>query len=78
LRDRGVEGVENARVLTLARETFETRVHFLGILLRELGDGMDAEEIEIAQHGGSDGNEIFETAFGAHGQVLLNFAFCSP
>ena len=63
LRHHGVEGVEDAGVLAAAGEAFEPRVHFSGILLRELGDGVDSEEVEIAQHSGSDGDETFETTF---------------
>jgi hypothetical protein len=33
------------------------------MLLRELGDRVDSEEIEIAQHSRADGDEIFETPF---------------
>jgi hypothetical protein len=58
-----VEDVEDARVLAAAGEAFEPCVHFPGILLRELGDGVDSEEVEIAQHSRSDGDEIFESTF---------------
>jgi uncharacterized glyoxalase superfamily protein PhnB len=66
LGDGGVERVQDAGVLVLAGEALEARVHFLGVLLRKLGDGMDAQAIEIAEHRGADGDEVAELALGSH------------
>jgi len=75
LRDGRTEGVKDAGVLTETGEAFESLVHFSGILLRELRDGLDSEEMEIAKHCGSDGDEVLETALGAHGRTLLSLSF---
>jgi hypothetical protein len=71
LRDCGPEGVEHAGVLTTAHEPFESRVHFPGILFGELPDGMDSEEIEIAEHCGADGDKVLQALMGVHGGSLL-------
>ena len=62
LGDGGVEDVEDAGVLVLAREAFEARVHFARILLSKLSDGVDAQSIEIAEHRGTDRDEVTELA----------------
>lgn len=67
LGDSGAEGVENARIDTLAGEALEAGAHFPGVLLGELRDGADAELIEIAEHGWADGDEVGEVALGGHG-----------
>jgi hypothetical protein len=61
----------------LAGEAFEAGIHFLGILFGELGDGMDAEPIEIAEHRWADRDEVAELALGSHGLSFL-FALLSP
>ncbi len=65
---RGVEGVEDAGVLSLASEAFEACVHFSGILFGKLRDGMNAKLIKVAQHGGTNRDEILKTAIGRHGR----------
>ena len=67
LGDGGVEGVQDAGVLVLAGDAFEAGVHFFGVLFGEMGDGADAETIEIAEHCGTDGNKVAELALGSHG-----------
>jgi len=62
-----MEGVEHAGVLTTADEPFEPRVHFPGVLLGELSDGMDSEAIEIAEHSGADGDKVLQAALGVPG-----------
>jgi len=74
LCDGRTEGVKDAGVLAAAGEAFESLVHFSGILLRELRDGLDSEELEIAEHCGSDGDEIFKTTLGTHGKILLSLS----
>lgn len=76
LGDGGVECVQDAGVLVLAGEALEACVHFLGVLFGELGNGMDAQPIEIAEHGGPDGDEIAEFALRIHRSVLfIRFLF---
>jgi len=74
LCDRRTEGVKDTGVLTETGEAFESLVHFCGILLRELRDGLDSEDLEIAEHCRSDGDEVLETTFGAHGSTLLSLS----
>ena len=50
-----------------AGKTLEARIHSKGVLLRELGDGTDAKEIEVAKHGRADGNEVAELTLSGHG-----------
>jgi hypothetical protein len=66
LGDGGVECVQDAGILVLAGEALEACVHFLGVLFGELGNGMDAQAIEIAEHRWTDGDEIAELALGSH------------
>jgi len=74
LCDGRTEGVQDAGVLAETGEAFESLVHFSGILLRELRDGLDSEEMEIAEHCGPDGDEVFKTALGAHGSTLFSLS----
>ena len=67
LGNGGLESVEDAGVLALAGEPFETRVHSLGILFGKLRDGVNAELIKVPQHGGPNGDEVLEAAVGSHG-----------
>jgi hypothetical protein len=71
LSDGGVEGIEDADVLMLAGEALEAGVHFPRVLLGKLGDGTDAEAIEVAEHGGTDGDQVVQAAFIAHGSTFL-------
>ena len=73
LGDGGVEGVQDAGVLVLAGDAFEAGVHFPRVAFRELGDRTNAETVEIAEHCGTDGDEIAELALGSHGSC----PFCS-
>src|ERR1700728_261580 len=59
---RGLEGVETADVNALAGKAAKFLVHFMGILARELTDGTNAQQFEIAKHGGADGNQVLQTA----------------
>lgn len=63
LSDNSVEGVENARVLAVAGEPLEARVHFGGILSGKLADGTDAEQVEVPEHSGADGDKVVEEAW---------------
>src|SRR5271165_6167798 len=60
----GFKSIEDARILALAGEPLEARIHSLGILLGKLRDGVTAELIKVAQHGGPDGNEVLKAAIG--------------
>jgi hypothetical protein len=62
LSDSGLEGVQDTRVLALAGKPFESRVHFPRVLLGKLCDGTDAKAVEIAEHGGTNGNKVAELA----------------
>ena len=66
LSDGGVEGVEDARVLALASETFEADGEFMGITLRKLRNGADAKKVKIALDGRTDGDEVAELAWLGH------------
>lgn len=70
LGDCGAKGVEDAGIDALTGEALETRVHFFRVLLGELRDGADAELVEVAEHRGSDGNKVAESALGGHGRSL--------
>jgi hypothetical protein len=54
LVDGSHEGVEDAGVLALAGLFFETAVERVGLLGGELLKRLDAEEFEVAEHGGAD------------------------
>ncbi len=54
LVDGGHEGVEDARVLALAGLFLQAAVEGVGFLGGELVESFDAEEIEVAEHGGAD------------------------
>jgi hypothetical protein len=58
----GLEGIEAADVDALAGDAAKFFVHFAGILARELADGADFQQLEIAEHSGADGNQILQTA----------------
>src|ERR1700693_2068955 len=62
LRHRGLKAVEAADIDALAGEAAKFFVHFVRILARELADGANAQQFEIAEHGGADGNQILQTA----------------
>jgi hypothetical protein len=58
----GLEGVEAADVDALAGDAAKFFVQLAGILARELADGADLQQLEIAEHGGANRNQILQTA----------------
>src|ERR1700722_6779116 len=69
----GLKGVKAADVDALAGDAAEFFVHFAGILGCELADGADFQQLEIAEHGGANGNQILQTAgWGAAHKNLLD------
>src|ERR1700722_17193506 len=68
----GLKGVEAADVDALAGDAAQFFVHLAGILARELADGADFQQLEVAKHGGANGNQILQTAGwgGAHKNLL--------
>jgi hypothetical protein len=58
----GLECVEAADVDALAGDAAKFFVHLAGIPARELADGADVQQFEIAKHGGANGNQILQTA----------------
>ena len=58
----GLEGVKAADVDALAGDAAKFFVHFAGILARELADGADFQQLEIAEHSGPNGNQVLQTA----------------
>jgi hypothetical protein len=57
-----LESVEDAGVLVLAGETFQAGIEFAGIVLGELGNGADAEQVEIAFDGWADRDEVLQAS----------------
>jgi hypothetical protein len=53
LRDGGPERVEDARILLFAGRALELQIQALRTPPRQLGDGMNAEGLQIAFHGGT-------------------------
>jgi hypothetical protein len=58
----GLKSIETADVDALARYAAKFFVHFTGIPARELADGADSQQLEIAKHGGPNRNQILQTA----------------
>jgi hypothetical protein len=58
----GLKCVEAADVDALAGDSAKLFVQLAGVLARELADGADLQQLEIAKHGGADGNQILQTA----------------
>jgi len=66
LGHRGFQDIKDAGILALAGEPLEPSVHSPGILFGKLGDGADAEQIEIAEHSRANGNEVLKVAVRSH------------
>ncbi len=58
LVDGGHEGVKDAGILALTRLLFEAAVKRVRLLGGELLERPDAEEIEVAEHGGADVSQL--------------------
>ena len=58
----GLKCVEAADVDALAGNAAKFFVHLAGILVRELADRADFQQLEIAEHGGANGNQVVQTA----------------
>src|SRR5271155_3001083 len=56
------ENIQAANIHRLPGSGAQALVQFFGVLARELRHAANAEQIEIAQHGGADGDEIREAA----------------
>lgn len=73
LSHSGMKSVEDAGILVCAGEAFESGIEFTGIVFSQLRDRMNAEKMEIAFDGRTNGNEVTELTLGIHG----GYPFCS-
>src|SRR5208283_6234972 len=67
----GGERIQDAEVLRLSGDAAQPFIEPAGTAAGELGDGADAELLEIAKHGRSDGDEIAELPLCRHRKNLL-------
>src|SRR5579863_1166790 len=72
LRHSGGEGVQAADVDMLLQDTAEFIVKFPGILTCKLGNGADAQQLEIPQHGGANGCQVLQTTLHFFHKNLLD------
>src|SRR5215471_4869069 len=60
LSDGGLERIQHANVLMLPGDSSQPGVHRLRVLLCQLRDAANAQQFEIAKHGGPDRNQILQ------------------
>jgi hypothetical protein len=66
LKDSRSEDVEAANILLLMGEAAKVDIKGSWVLLRKLGHRVDAKNLEIMDHCGSHGHQVFQLAFLQH------------